>query len=212
MADTRAEGDRVAHPLFHAGGDGSQPISALQLHFAPIGLAAARRLNLLWHSRLPVLGHKVPDWVCYAAEGPDGLFYAVAVWSPPVARHLPQDGTCRELRRLAIAPDAPRNTASRMLGWMAREVNKSRPEVTRLISYQDRETHTGAIYRAAGWVPHSTPRGGPGWSSRRGRGVAARVRSKIRWEKALPPRTAANKGKPPRPTWRQLTLLAFWPD
>jgi hypothetical protein len=63
-----------------------------------------------------------------------------------------------ELRRLAIAPDAPRNTATRMLAIMVREIRKLRPEVVNLVSYQDTEVHTGGIYKGAGWRLDDLPK------------------------------------------------------
>ena len=149
----RAEGVRVAYPLFQAEGGGSTPTSALQLTVESVGFETARDLNRLWHSRLPRIGDPAAVMkaaLCYGAEF-DGLWYAAAIWSHPVARKLPQD-TWLELRRLAVSPDAPRNTASRILGVMTRLIRKARPEMVRLISYQDTAVHTGGIYRAAGWV------------------------------------------------------------
>lgn len=191
----RAEGVRVAHPLFQAGGDGSQPISALQLRFGPTNLTTARRLTRAWHSRLPILDRRVSTWDAFAAEGPDGLFYAAAVWGRPVARHLPQDGSCLELRRFSIAPDAPKNTASRMLGWMAREMR--RRGIVRLVSYQDADVHAGTIYAAAGWTPVRCDRGGRSWAGRRKQGVGRRVLRKVRWEKSL---AASSRRQPAVPT------------
>jgi hypothetical protein len=55
------------------------------------------------------------------------------------------------LRRLACAPDAPKNTASRFLNWMVRWFRKRCPERERCIAYQDCQVHRGTIYKAAGW-------------------------------------------------------------
>ena len=140
---------RVARPLFHAERGGSIPTSTLCLVFDTCSRETFARLNRLWHSRLPLIGNS-QFRVCYSAEY-DGLWYAVAAWSNPVARMLPQQ-TWLELRRFAIASDAPKNTASRMLGWMVRDIFKRFPEVQRLISYQDCEVHKGTIYKAAGWI------------------------------------------------------------
>jgi len=57
----------------------------------------------------------------------------------------------RELRRMACAADAPKNTASRFLGWMVRWFRANEPGIGRLIAYQDNEVHRGTIYLAAGW-------------------------------------------------------------
>jgi hypothetical protein len=143
-----ADGVRLAYPLLQAGGGGSTPTSALQLFFRTVDLGTAKALNRLWHSRLPIFG-RCACRVAYVAEY-DGLFYAVAIWTNPLARMLPQTAWM-ELNRMAVAPDAPRNTPSRMLGWMARDIRHRFPAVSRLISYQDCDSHSGTIYRASGW-------------------------------------------------------------
>lgn len=178
----RAVGVRVAHPLFQTEGSGASPTTALQLRFDEAHLKTAKALNLLWHSRLPKFARPTCR-VAYTAEF-DGLYYATAIWTNPLARALPQLDWL-ELNRMAIAPDAPKNTASRMLAWMARDVRKRFPGVCRLISYQACDYHTGVIYRASGWVPTQRLDGGE-WNN------ASRSRSKVvcdgpkqRWEKVL---------------------------
>lgn len=188
--NNRAEGVRVAHPLFQAEGGGSTPTSALSLLFVPIQAKLACELNELWHSRLPripwsnVVRNRYSK--CWAAEC-GGVYYAVAIWSSPVAgpRAFPIESTI-ELRRLACAPNAPKNTPSRMLGWMARQLPREFPLVTRLISYQDVDVHTGGIYRAAGWtaVGQTNPKE-IHWNN----GCRDRVKiqsgsAKVRWERA----------------------------
>lgn len=111
-------------------------------------------------------------------------WFAVAIWSNPVARNLPQD-TWLELRRLAIAPDAPKNTASRMLGVMARLIRKEKPQVERLVSYHDTEVHTGGIYRAAGWTATTVNKDGNWTRPNRNRPKAQSEAAKQRWEKVL---------------------------
>lgn len=191
MNDSRADGARAAYPLFQTGDGGSRPTSALQLFLAPIDFKDARRLNKRWHSRLPLLGAGSRSnlsrmFICYGAEF-DGFWYAVAIWSLPAARGLPSDRTCLELRRLAVAPDAPRNTASRMLRVMALLLRRSRPELTRLVSYQDTEVHTGGIYKAAGWERiELRPRKAAEWSCKsRPRPKSQSAAQKVRWEKSL---------------------------
>jgi len=146
-------------------------------------------LNHKWHSRLPLVGSS-GFRVHYGAEY-NNRWYAVAAWSNPVARLLPQQ-TWIELRRFAISGKAPKNTASRMLGWMVRDIRNRFPDVERLISYQDMETHRGTIYRAVGWRQAegyiSRPRGwtGEGWNTRKRRGrTNQNVAPRMRWEKLL---------------------------
>jgi len=142
-----------------------------------------------WHSRLPKIGAS-QFRVCYGAFFDDGL-YAVAAWSNPVARLLPQREWL-ELRRMAIVGPAPKNTASRMIGWMVRDIRTRFPAIERLISYQDCDAHTGCIYKASGWKQAenyvSRVRG---WASGEG-GATYRVgwanRSlapRMRWERIL---------------------------
>jgi hypothetical protein len=199
MPDTpqqRAEGVRLAHPLFQAEGGGETPTSALQLWFDPIDVDTAIALNRHWHSRLPRLvrsnltrrSNKV-FWVAVF----DGVYFAVAVWTNPVARLLPQD-TWIELRRFAIAPDAPKNTASRMLSWMTRQLPREIPALVRAVSYQDTEVHTGAIYRAAGWEKTALSDASYGdhhqWSNKsRQRATGQSNAAKQRWEINLLRRT-----------------------
>jgi hypothetical protein len=115
-------------------------VTRCAVDFARDGVAA-------WHSRLPRT--QIGPWkLAFAAHYRETCF-GVALWNNPSARTLPSDWL--ELRRLAVAPDAPHCAASRMLGQMARWIRANLPDVPRLISYQDCDVHTGTIYRAAGW-------------------------------------------------------------
>jgi hypothetical protein len=92
-----------------------------------------------------------------------------------------------ELRRFAIAPDAPRNTGSRMLSWMTREIKKRRPEIGGVLSYQDCDVHQGTIYKAAGWImtAKSFDHRDRGLRSGRKRNRSQTTATKQRWEKNL---------------------------
>lgn len=175
---------RVALPLFHAEYGGSIPTSPLQLHIEEINVQLACKLNALWHSRLPRI-----DWsnvvrnthyVCFGAIHAN-LYYAVAIWSSPVAMNLNAPDVL-ELRRLAIAPDAPKNTASRMLSIMRRLIKQKMPEIKRLISYQDTEVHQGIIYKAAGWMVTGKTQGDDWTRPSRKRNKSQSSASKVRWE------------------------------
>jgi hypothetical protein len=146
----------------------------------------ALTLNAKWHSQLPRLGRgavKIP-YLSYGAIH-EGRIHAVAIWSNPVARLLPQHEWL-ELRRLAIGPDAPRNTASRMLGVMTRLIRRWKPAIVALVSYHDTSAHSGAIYRAAGWKIDGVTRG-KDWcnSSRPGRPHSISLAPKVRWVRFL---------------------------
>ena len=140
---------RVVHTLFQEEDDGSIPISPLQLSINKMPKKLAKELNELWHSRLP----DISNWnncECYGADYKN-RYYAVAMWSIPSARALNGRGWW-EMRRMAIAPDAPKNTASRMLKIMRLLILKEKPTINKLISYQDTDVHNGTIYKSSGWV------------------------------------------------------------
>lgn len=172
---------RVAYPLFQEEYGGSIPTSALQLIFSRIGIKYALLLNEQWHSRLPLLS----NWqgcFAYGAEC-NNVMYGIAIWGRPVARSFNGLGYI-ELRRMAVSDDAPKNTASRMIGWMLREIRKE-GTYKKAISYQDTEVHSGIIYKATGW--NATRSGKDSWD-RPKQGNSRRrldrqvVGLKIRWE------------------------------
>lgn len=148
-------------------------------------------LNRRWHSRLPETQPNPWQYAFRAAF--DGVTYGVALWHNPSARTLPSHWL--ELRRLAVADDAPHCTASRMLGEMTKWFRRNVPERERLISYQDRDVHTGTIYKAAGWTAEyvSEPRVRDRSSTRPGgrmyrwnqNGDAPDGAGKVRWEMRL---------------------------
>jgi hypothetical protein len=149
----------------------------------------ACRLNKKWHSRLPeihwsnVVRNK--HEICFA-----GIFQSnyicSAIWSSPVARKI-DDSQVLELRRMAISDKCPKNTATRMLGFMQRYIKKNMPQITLLISYQDMDVHKGTIYKAANWTPVDVTKGSAGWSSSRLRNIEQSISNKVKWEYRLSP-------------------------
>ena len=189
MIPIRADSVRVAQPLFHEAGSGSIPTSALDLWFLDSSIETVIRLNKCWHSMLPkVFASNITrcsNKALFVAEF-NGVYYASAIWTNPSAMLVPQYEWL-ELRRLAIAPDAPRNTASRMLAWMTRAIRTRFPNVNKLISYQDCDVHKGTIYKAAGWIPtvQSKDHRNRGLRSGRKRNMSQTTATKQRWEKDL---------------------------
>jgi hypothetical protein len=125
------------------------PSQASQLSVERCDPQLARRFIAAWHSRLPKT--QAGPWIIAFVASYEGTAFGAALWHNPSARTLPKEWL--ELRRLAVAPDAPHCTASRMLGQMKRWIKTHMPTVERLISYQDIEVHKGTIYKAAGWTP-----------------------------------------------------------
>ena len=185
MIDT----DRCAEPLLAWDHEPTAPTKASQLTVSRCPVPYARHLNERWHSRLPRT--QVGPWQFAFHAHFDHVTYAVALWHNPSARTLP--GHWLELRRMAVAPDAPHCTASRMLGQMTKWFRANHPERERLISYQDTAVHRGTIYLAAGWEPthtsvartrnRSIPRAGTGRAYRSNQnGDSVDSTSKVRWE------------------------------
>lgn len=184
-----ADDASVAWPLFQAEYGGSRPTSALQLNIVSLNPKIAMQLNRKWHSRLP----EIANWrMCDAFAAECGnRYYAVALWSFPSNQNMFKQG-CFELRRMAVSQDAPKNTASRMLAVMARLIRNQRPEVSRLISYQDTSVHKGTIYKAAGWtcVGKTHEDGACGWDNNvrfrhEANGKEPLLSVKHRWELAI---------------------------
>jgi hypothetical protein len=188
---------RVVQPLFPVEGEGSIPISPLQLQIEIIDVPLAAQLNRLWHSRVPVIPpsnvYRCTHKICFGANHKN-IWYAVAIWSSPVARKL-NGQNILELRRLAISPEAPKNTASRMISVMVKMIKKNLPEVWKLISYQDPQVHTGTIYMASGWQRGYQPlaSSNTGWGNRIRNKMQAPTPLKIRWEKQIRPEPLRNE-------------------
>lgn len=188
--DNRAENIRVMYPLFQEEKGGSTPTSALSaksLVIERIPFERAKELNRAWHSRLPLFRSAcgAMGFLCFGAFHGEKC-YAVAIWSNPVARLLPQ-ATWLELRRLASAPDAPKNTCTRMIRIMEIIIRNEKRDIEVLVSYQDTEVHAGGIYAGSGWSK-TFLNDGHGWEMpNRKRSKAQSLAPKQRWEKIITP-------------------------
>lgn len=151
---------RIEGPLFFNYDVFVKPNSAKELRIIEISKVKAIELNRIWHSRLPSYktGFCSNATICYGAKFKN-IYYAAAIWSNPVARNLPQKEWL-ELRRLAISPDAPKFTATRMLSKMAKDIRSKFKGIYVLVSYQDINVHSGIIYRAGNWTPDHIHAGG----------------------------------------------------
>lgn len=178
---------RRAFPLIEQT-TGVIPTKARQLRVDECSIDHARDLIRAWHSRLPVT--QASPWKYAMRAHFDGVTYAVALWNNPSARMLPAQWL--ELRRMAVAPDAPHCTASRFLGEMRKHLARVEAQAEMLISYQDIAVHTGTIYRAAGWDAaytskprvrdRSKPRPGGGMYRTNINGADPDAAGKVRWQ------------------------------
>lgn len=102
----------------------------------------------------------------------------------PVAKAEDQSGATLEHTRMALAPTAPKNSASWFMGATRKWIRANMPEVRRLIAYVDETDHTGVTYRADNWATVYRARRERGrWSSRPGR-TARRAVLRTKFERA----------------------------
>lgn len=161
------------------------PDSPKQMQLREVGVNYAMQKNAEWHSRLPVTSHsnmiRNAHKVFYGAEFEDHCF-AVAMWTDPVAgNRMSKDDVWLELRRLAVSPDAPKFTATWMIGKMIKDIRKRFPDVTMLISYQDTEVHLGTIYAASNWERSGVTKGTDWTTKDRVRNKTQTLADKVRW-------------------------------
>tara|TARA_R110002167_G_scaffold363715_1_gene584520 strand:+ start:1155 stop:1661 length:507 start_codon:yes stop_codon:yes gene_type:complete len=142
----------------------------------------------------------------YLANPPPGCLFAIGVSEPidglfgpvfggdllgmciigrPVARALPQDGSCGEVVRMWLAPGLPYGTASEVLKYAALLAEKR--GIKKLFAYHERGRHTGCIYKKAGFKKDiKTKPKVDGWGSRPNRASAQYdSTSKRRWTMEL---------------------------
>lgn len=163
------------------------PQSTKQFTIVEITPRTASLFVARWHSHLPRIHpsaiYRNRLYICLAAIFNQVDMWAVAVWTSPVARHL-DDGYTLELRRMAIAENAPRNTGSWFLGAMIPVIKSKFPQVKKLISYSA-SFKAGTIYKAANWkqsgiTPHKE------WNNRKRKRRKAQIKcEKLRWEKDI---------------------------
>lgn len=187
--EIHTKGQEVIDSLFEIEEHLDPPISPKEFEFVVIRAQTACNLNAQWHSRLPVI-----DWsnvvrnthyVCYAAKY-KGEYYAAAIWSSPVAQNRFTYGKqMLELRRMAISKECPKNTATRMLAWMRKDIQKRFTDIALLISYQDTEVHLGTIYKADNWVAVADSPGIAWTTENRERNKEQSLAIKTRWEYKL---------------------------
>lgn len=148
-----------------------------------ITVKEACRCNRIWHSSLPKIVesniYRNKRHVCYGLFHV-GVCYGISIWTSPVARGL-DDTTTIELRRMALRSGAPHNSASWMISKMVKDIHTLFPEVTRLVSYQDTDIHSGTIYKASNWIPVSVTVFSP-WNKSRKRNKPQTTSNKVRWE------------------------------
>ena len=92
---------------------------------------------------------------CHGLFDPQGVQAGAAIWIPPTkgaALTVASDWTgVLALSRLVVAPDAPKNAASFLLGRSMRLIDRGRWPW--LLTYADtRLGHTGGIYLATNWT------------------------------------------------------------
>lgn len=179
----------ITGDLFLNSPENNIPISPKQFSLVKIKAIDACNLNTQWHSRLPVIDWsnvvRTGDYICFGFVF-EFSYYAVGIWSGAVAANRFKNGhEILELRRLAISELCPKNTATRMISLMIKEIKINFPHIKRLISYQDTDVHTGTIYKASNWKNTAESQGGSWNTKTRKRNTDQTIAKKIRWEYML---------------------------
>jgi len=135
---------------------GSIPTSPLQFKVVPISKKQASEIYRLHH----YLGEK--GFLHQFSFGAlyNGVLWGAITFSIPNPHSIKglynkddQSGVL-EINRLAFASDSPKNSCSRMISIATRLLRKRYP-LKLLISYADTaQKHTGAIYKASGFISH----------------------------------------------------------
>lgn len=122
----------------------------------------------------------------YQAEDFFAPITGAALWMPPTkvaaqsVHHDWQGVLC--LSRLVVAPNAPPNAASYLLGRSIRIIKTDRRFHT-LLTYADTaQGHTGAIYRATNWDYAGQTKGDPIWKTTEGKQVSRKSAS---WSRSI---------------------------
>ena len=163
-------------------------VKSINIH--ECGAQFACLLNGIWHSRLPNIHWsnvvRNTHYVCFVFMYKQSII-GCAIWSSPVAQNRMKNGkTTLELRRLALSDVCPKNTATRVISLMIKQIVKKFADIQKLISYQDEEVHLGTIYKAANWYIGAKTELIDWNTSSRKRNVLQSDSAKIRWEFDLP--------------------------
>lgn len=138
-----------------------------------------RRLIGEWHSFRKAPGS---NWKVAFVLVDSLHIYGVSIFAHPVARNEDQTGTL-EHSRMALSPDAPRNSASYFMAQSRKWIKANMPGIKRLIAYVPSEIHTGITYRADGWRTVYSHRSESGkWTTRRKVNHGCLIRTKFERE------------------------------
>ena len=164
-----------------------EPTALADFTVREVSPSMASAMVRLWHSVLPNIPptniQRNRHYACFAMVI-GGYAFAIAVYSSPVNRHL-DDGHTLELRRLAISPKCPRNSATWFMARCERAIAGKLPCIRLLVSYQDVDTHAGTIYKAGNWKMAADVRYTPWRKTRTDRAPSQSKAKKVRWEKTL---------------------------
>ena len=130
-------------------GGGSIPTPSLHISECPV--AEIQEVMERVHYSHSIFG--VTTTVCYAIRW-DGVVSGGAIFGAPAAYNVSKKYDCGEplleLRRFVLEEHLPRNSESRSLGFMLRDLK--RRGIRRILSYADPAFgHSGIIYAATGF-------------------------------------------------------------
>jgi hypothetical protein len=149
-------GDSISavHPLFQEEGDGSTPISPLQLQLKLIPAQLALNIYRKWHYLKGISFISAVNLGAFF----DGAYHGAISYGPPNATELAdcfdrktQDGWW-EIKRFALSPRCQRNSESRMIGISIKLLRRME-YVKGIVTYADsQQGHDGGIYKATGFT------------------------------------------------------------
>lgn len=141
----------VEQNLFQDLDSGSIPTSPLQLKFRPINYKTAINMITKYH----YLHRKTPISWAFGAYFDNRLLGVLTIGKP--ASHTLLEGVAGperakrvfELNRLWLSDCLPKNSESRFIGWVIRQL----PKGIILVSYADiKHGHIGIVYQSTNWI------------------------------------------------------------
>lgn len=129
-----------------------RPLRSTDLHVAPCALDDIKRFVETHHYSRSVFGVTVAQCfkVTFGGTVTGGAIFGLPAGVGVKEKYAGNEGKLLELRRFVLHDDMPRNSESRVLAVMLRQLR--REGYTHILSYADpMHGHEGTIYKAAGF-------------------------------------------------------------
>lgn len=164
-------------------GGGSIPTSPLQLIIKKTNLDTIKSGCKQWHYS----GYCQPQNMLNFAVWFENRVVGVVQYGVPCGANRMTNGKITlELIRLALCPDCPKNSATRVMSVCEKIIKKVYPRYKYLVSYSDDSRHIGTIYKAGNFKNIGKTEGND-WTNRPGRERSKNLSKtvKTKWIKLL---------------------------